>query len=189
MSRHRLRRAVNERDTATAERILCEAAPHSDDVINDFAGDDCLLDVLFCNTSKESPIFDAIRSGSVAMVTLLITHGCDLTCRGKSRGQTVVHACVAERNAHMLRVVLKHMPPEGARKVDAHGRTALHYLAMQTPSQHDNTEQSEAQEIAQMLLQSMDSETLSRADDKQKSCSDYASQNCNNLLLNVIENK
>ena len=182
MSRHMLRRAIKLNNLQEVERILENAGSQSDDVINDFAADDCLLDVVFCNTQKESPIFDAIRSGNTRMVEVLIEHGCDLTCRDRKHGASVVHACALQKNVAMLELILNHTEPDVVNKTDRNGRTALHYLSMETKKNPGN----ETLQILKLLISRMDTNTVTSRDCKNKTCEDYAMANSNTWFIEAL---
>lgn len=86
-----LRRAMRANDLEAIRRILEDAGDSASDVINEDTSADCCLDWLeACCHGNRPPLHTAVAKHNVAMATILLDYGADVTSQNRN-GDTALH--------------------------------------------------------------------------------------------------
>jgi ankyrin repeat protein len=103
-----LRRAMRTNNLAEMEEILEAAGENAPDLINEDTTADCCLDWLdACCHGNHSPLHTAVMKQHVAMATLLLRYGADVTASNQC-GDTALHVAAAVNRADLCHVLLQH---------------------------------------------------------------------------------
>ena len=126
-----LRRAMRNSDLEDMERILEDAGVGAPDLINEDTTADCCLDWLeACCHGNHSPLHTAVMKQHVAMTTLLLKYGADVT--GSNRhGNTALHVASGCNRVDLCELLIKYGADVNAR--NGQGETpAFHAIISMT---------------------------------------------------------
>ena len=80
---------------------------------------------MLCMATSSTPLHDAVSSGNVDIVQILLDHGANQAI-GDDRGMTPLHHCCQDNSVAIARILLAHRDAAKAlRKKDYKGRTPI----------------------------------------------------------------